>query len=256
MLQRSLLLVLVLASGGPLYAQGQELPAPERYHLRAEYWWWWPDLGAEIRNGAGGTLSNVEDDLGVGNQRTFELRGTLRAGESHKLAGSYTQLDYDGDITEHATVRFGSQTFFSGTQILSSLKGGYYGAQYQYDFAKGPWGFFGGLAGARLLDLDVLVVAPAEARRDVQSLHVWRPVIGVSGRGYMGRYVSIAGSVAGLTVGSRGYCIEFDASLQIHIVNRVGLKAGYRSFRVKDDTEGSFLEFRDNGATVGIELSL
>ena len=256
MLQRSLLLAFVLAAGAPGPAASQELPDAERYHVRGEYVWWWPKLGSEIRKGDAGTITNVTDDLGVEDERTWELRGTLRAGASHKLFGSYTTLDYGGDITDHPTVRYGSQTFFPSTRLVTSMKGGYYGAQYEWDFAKGQWGFMGAVLGARLLDLDVLLVAPVEARREQESVRVWRPVVGVSGRGYLGKRVSVAGTLAGLTVGSRGYAIEFEASVQIHLFDRVGLKGGYQSFKVKDDTGSTFIELRNNGAFAGIELSL
>jgi hypothetical protein len=252
-----LVVAFILAAGaaGPVESQ-QELPGPEYYHFRGEYLWWWPKLGATIQKGATGTATDVTSELGVTDQRTWEARGTLRAGTSHKLSGTYTSLDYDGDVTEHPTVRYGSQTFFPGTRLVTSMKGGYYGGQYQYDFAKGTWGFMGGLAGARLLDLEVLLVAPVEARREQESVRVWRPIIGVSGRGYLGKRASIAGTLAGLTIGSRGYVIEFEATLQIHLFDRLAIKGGYRSFKVKDETDSTLIEFRDNGGIVGVELSL
>lgn len=255
MTQRSAMLAaLLLVVAGS--AASQELPGPEHYHLRGEYLWWWPTLGAEIAKGEGGTVNDVIDQLGVTDDRTYEIRGTLRFGPSHKLAGSYTRLDYGGDVTSHPTVRYGSQTFFPGTRLVTSLKGGYFGGQYEWDFVKGERGFVGAILGARLLDLDVLLVAPEEARREQESVRVWRPVIGVTGRGYVGKRFSIAGTLAGLTVGSRGYAIEFEVSAQIHLFQRIGLKGGYRSFKVKDEQGSSLIEFRENGGTVGVELSL
>jgi hypothetical protein len=242
-------------AAGPAESQ-QELPSPEYYHVRGEYSWWWPKLGGEIQKGLSGTITDVTDDLGVTDQSTWELRATARFGASHKLSGTYTQLDYDGDITNHATVRYGDQVYFEGTRLLTSMKGGYYGGQYEWDFAKGPWGFFGGVLGARLLDLDVLLVAPIEARREQESVRVWRPILGVTGRGYLGKRLSIAGTFAGLTVGSRGYALEFEATAQFHIFDRLAIKGGFRSIKVKDETDTTFIEFRNNGGTLGVELSL
>jgi hypothetical protein len=257
MLQRSSLpLAFLLTLGAAASTAAQELPTPERYHLRAEYLWWWPKLGAEVQKGETGTLTNVTDDLGVGDERTYQIRGTLRAGASHKLFGTYTRLDYAGDVTDHPTVRYGSEAFFRGTRLVTSMRGGYYGGQYEWDFAKGEWGFMGAVVGARLLDLDVVLVAPAEARREQESVRVWRPVVGVSGRGYLAKRISVAGSLAGLTVGSRGYAVEFEATVQIHLFDRIGLKGGYSSFKVKDDNGSNLIEFRDNGGTLGVELSL
>jgi hypothetical protein len=249
-------LVLLFALGAAIPALSQELPEPERYHVRAEYAWWWPKLGSEISKGEDGTVSNVMDDLGVADERTWEIRATFRAGASHKLFGTYTSLDYLGDVTDHPTVRYGSQTFFGDTRLVSTMKGAYYGGQYEFDFAKGTWGFVGGVLGARVLDLDVVLAAPAEARREQEKVQVVRPVVGVSGRGYLGKRVSVAGTLAGLTIGSRGYDVEFEASAQIHLFDRIALKGGYRSFKVKDETGSSLIEFRNNGWTVGVELSL
>jgi hypothetical protein len=249
-------LVLLLALGAAVPAVSQELPEPERYHLRAEYAWWWPKLGSEISKGEGGTVSNVVNDLGVTDERTWEVRATLRAGASHKLSGTYTPLDYLGDVTDHPTVRYGSQTFFGDTRLVSTMKGAYYGGQYEWDFAKGPWGFVGAVLGARVLDLDVVLAAPVEARREQEKVQAVRPVIGVSGRGYLGKRISVEGTLAGLSIGSRGYDVEFEASAQIHLFERVALKGGYRSFKVKDETDSSLIEFRENGWTVGVELSI
>lgn len=249
-------LILWLTLGAAVPAVSQELPAPERYHIRGEYAWWWPKLGAEIQKGETGTISSVTDDLGVSDERTWEVRATVRAGASHKVFGTYTPLDYGGDLTDHPTVRYGSQTFFRDTRLVTSMKGAYYGGQYEWDFAKGSWGFLGAVLGARVLDLDVVLAAPEEARREQEKLQVVRPVLGVSGRGYLGKRLSLAGTLAGLTVGSRGYAIEFEASAQIHLFERVAAKGGYRSFKVKDESDSRFIEFRNNGWTVGVELSL
>jgi hypothetical protein len=256
MAQRSSALAVLLVVSAAGSAATQDLPPPENYHLRAEYLRWWPKLGAEVQKGEEGSLTNVTSDLGVLDEGTFELRGTLRLGASHKLSGSYTRLAYVGDVTEHPTVRYGSQTFFPGTRLVTSMKGGYYGGQYEWDFVTGGQGYLGAVVGARLLDLDVLMVAPVEARREQESVRIWRPVVGVSARGYVGQRVSIAGTIAGLTLGSRGYAIELDVSAQIHLFDRIAVKGGYRAVKVKDVRGSSRIEFRDNGGTIGVELSL
>jgi len=256
MAQRSSALAVLFVVSAAGSAAAQELPPAENYHLRAEYLRWWPKLGAEVQKGEEGSLTNVTNDLGVPDEGTFELRGTLRLGASHKLSGSYTRLGYTGDVTEHPTVRYGSQTFFPGTRLVTSMKGGYYGAQYEWDLATGGQGYLGVVLGARLLDLEVLMVAPAEARREQESVKVWRPVVGASGRGYVGSRLSLAGTLAGLTLGSRGYAIELDVSAQIHLFDRIAVKGGYRAVKIKDLRGSTLIEFRDNGATLGVEVSL
>jgi hypothetical protein len=252
----ALLVLLVTLGAGAVPAAADELPVAEQYHIRGEYAWWWPKLGSEISKGEDGTLTNVTDELGIGDDKTWAVRATLRAGASHKLYGTYTQLDYLGDVTDHSTVRYGGQTFFRGTRLVTSMKGDYYGGQYEWDFVKGGKGFVGAVLGARVLDLDVVLAAPEEARREQEKVTAVRPVVGVAARGYLGRRVSIEGMFAGLSIGSRGYAIEFEASAQIHLFDRVAIKGGYRSFKVKDDNGSTFIEFRNEGGIVGVELSL
>lgn len=253
---RSALAVVLLVVAAAGSAAAQELPPPEQYHLRGEYLYWWPKLGAEVSKGESGTVNDVSSDLGVADDSTFELRGTLRAGASHKLSGTYTKLDYAGDLTSHPTVRYGSQTFFPGSRLVTSMKGGYYGGQYEWDFVKGQQGFVGAVLGARLLDLDVVLVDPGAARREQDSVRIWRPLLGVSARGYVGRRLSLAGTLAGMSVGSRGYALEFEATAQIHLFERIGLKGGFRSFKVKEETGSRLIDWRDNGGMLGVELSL
>jgi hypothetical protein len=246
--------ILFSAIAASLGAQG--LPPAEQYHIRGEYSWWWPKLGADLQKGDNGTVTNATEDLGATDDRTYIIAATLRAGASHKLSGTYTKLDYTGDVTQHSTIRYDNQTFFDGTRVVSSLKGAYYGGQYEYDFAKGQQGYVGALLGARVLDLDVVLVAPVEARRALESVSVVRPILGVTARGYVGSRVSIGGTFGGMTVGSRGYVLEFEATAQLHLFERIAIKGGYRSFKVKDLQGTSLLQFRDEGGTLGLELSL
>src|SRR5262249_9634786 len=150
-----------------------------------------------------GTLIDLDDDLGIADKRTFDVRATLQIKKGRKLRGSYTPFDYHGDMPATRTFTYGSTRFIRNERVVSSMKGGYYSGDLEWDFVRTSHGFLGAVLGAKFVDMDAIVVSPAQGSREVDTLRVPIPVIGVATRFYARRF-SFEGEITGLTAGSHG----------------------------------------------------
>jgi len=243
---------------GVATAQQQDVPGPERYGLRASYSWFFPTLDAELQKGGdtrAGTLLNVADNLGVLNERTWEVRADIQFSRGNKLRGSYTRLRLDGDTNADGRYVFGNTTFERFTRVVTTFRGGYYTSEIEHDFIRRSGGVLGGLAGAKYLDLDTVLVAPDGGQREIETVRVVVPSIGIVGRAYFGR-VSAGAEVSGLSIGKRGSGYELYVNAQIHISDRLAITGGYRVFSMKKESDQEFIRFQNRGGYAGVELSL
>lgn len=255
---RALPAALLLLAPGALQAQAT-YPPQEGYGIRLEYREYRPTFTGDVRKGFGdeeGTLVDVVDDLGIEDERTFEARGTLQFKAGHKLRGSYTPLDYSGDVASAARdFDYGATEFQRFERVLTSFKGGYYSAAYEYDFLRGPRGFLGATLGAKMIDLDATLVSPEQGRREQDTLRAPVPAVGLVTRAYAGR-LSIEGELSGMTLGDKGTLFEFDFAGRFHFSDRLAASGGYRylSIRAQDDRDFGDIEIR--GWHFGLEISL
>jgi hypothetical protein len=237
-----------------------EYPPQEQYAFRAEYREFRPELNGEAQKSSGGlegTLLDLQRDLGLGveNERTFEVRATIQFKRGHKIRGSYTPLDYEGDLPARAEFNYGNTTFQRLDRIVTSLKGGYYSGSYEWDLFKGPRGYLGALVGVKVFDLDAVVLAPDQGLRETDTLRAPVPVLGAVGRVYAGR-VSLEGEFSGLSIGSKGSLYEFETSARVHLSDRLAIQGGYRRLSVNaqdGDDEGNI---KLGGWQFGLEISL
>ena len=96
---RSVLLACVLAAlPVPAVALESDRPSAERYNVRLEYLWWSPQPTGELQKGFSettGTLIDAQTDLGLQAYHSpNQLRGVLRLGNSWKLRGSWSRIDW------------------------------------------------------------------------------------------------------------------------------------------------------------------
>jgi hypothetical protein len=262
---RSFLLLSAAALPGaalwPASAQAQieDYPSQEKYRLRGEYREYRPGLDAEIVHGSAtkeGTPLDLTDDLGVEDERTFEIRGAIQFKRGHKLRGSYTPLDYKGEMEEAPkNFTYGNTDFRRFDRVVSSFKGAYYAASYEWDFLRGSRGYLGALLGARFLDMDSIVAAPEEGQREVDTLRTPVPALGLTGRVYAGR-LSLEGEFAGFSLGTRGSVWEFETSGRLHVSDRLAVQGGYRRLSINGEDGFDAGDVKISGWQFGLELSL
>jgi hypothetical protein len=248
-----------VALGQPAVAAAQGPPSAEDYRFRIEYREFRPVLSGEVERGSAdveGTRIDLEDDLGLPEKRTFALKAVLRLAEAHKLRGSYTPFSYRGDVTARRSIRFEDTTFERFTRVVTDLKGGYYTAEYEWDFIRGSGGYLGLLVGAKIVDADTLIVGPNEGIREQETLRVPIPVLGATTRVYAGPRLSIEGELSGLSIGSRGYLYEMDFSARLHLSDRLAIGGGYRLLRSRGEDDLEFFELRFRGWQFGLEIGL
>jgi hypothetical protein len=95
------------------------LPPAENYKLRLEAFGWGTTIEGQIQKGFGdtsGTLLDLTDDLGVGNEQTWAGDASIQFKPGLKLRGSYTEIDYSGDVAARQNFVFGEDQYSSGTR--------------------------------------------------------------------------------------------------------------------------------------------
>ena len=255
----ALVLPALLLAPAAVRAQQEDYPSQERYHLRVEYRDYHPSLEATMQHGNAeepGTPLDLTKDLAVLDERTYEVRGAIQIARGHKLRGSYTPLDYRGEMAEaKRDFIYGNTEFERFEPVASTFKGAYYGADYEYDFVKNPRGYLGAFLGARLLDLDVIIAATDRNVREVDTVRTPLPIIGASTRMYTGRF-SVESEIGGMTLGSRGSLFEFSAPTRFHVSDRLAACGGYRSLSIKGEDGQDNGDVTLKGWHFGLELSL
>jgi hypothetical protein len=253
---RAVLPILLLA---PAMAAAQQMPAQERFVVRGEFRWWWPGLEGQIQKGVvavpSGDLLDLTTDLGIPDKRTWEVRGTIRFASFLKLRGSYTDVDYDGSATPGVAFTYGATRFLPGQRVVTSQKGAVYTADLEFDFVKQPQAYVGATVGAKLLDLDTLLVAPDSAARETDTNRVPSPSIGLTSRVYA-RHFSFETEISGLTMGDRGKAYEIQGTLRFHLSDHLAVSGGYRRVSFEGTDGATFTDFKLRKWFAGVELSL
>jgi len=233
----------------------------ESYRVRLEYRWFESNLEGNAAKGVGGvpgTEFDVVEDLAFVDERTWELRGAIRVGAKWKLRGGYTTIEANGQTELARRIRFDDTNFNAGETVASSLKGGYYGGDLEFDLVSRPQGFFGVTAGARAPDVDYVIAGPNSGKREQGTYRPFSPVLGIIGRIYAGK-LSLEGSGGSFAEISGRRVTEFEAAARCHISDRLAVSGGYRYIAFKASSGGDLgdlADFTSSGWTYGIELGL
>jgi hypothetical protein len=238
----------------------QEVPEAERYVVRVEYRQWDSSLkGSEIQVGSldvPGTAFDPATDLGVADYLGWEVKGAVKFGRALKLRGSYSNLDYDGETTLDQRLRFQDTTFQVGSQLVTSIKGGFSNAAFEWDVVRRKAGFLGLTFGAHFLDVDMVLVARGEGRREIKTIQDPLPAIGIVGRYYAGGHLSFEGEVSGLTIGDAGSSYDMEAAVRLHMGSHFAVGGGYRKVHFRTEQDLDRVLYRVSGWFVAGELSL
>jgi len=252
---RVLILVPAVLAAVPAAAQST-FPESEQYSFRLQGRLWGPGISSEIQSSgrSEGTLIDVVRDLGVEDQSTFEGRLTVQMGLGHKFRLGYTNLRYTGEKRITKEIRFGDTTYPRSTLLVSSLKGSYFSGDYEMDFMKGSSGYLGALVGGKFFDLDAVLSAPERAERDVETVRVPVPVVGLVGQAYYGRF-SAGAELSGFTIGPTANFVELYVHGRFEVGSQLGIEAGYRVFHVRGEHSDDILDMTLGGLFFGAEVN-
>lgn len=239
--------VVFLVSLFPIFAWAQ---VGEDYNIEVEGRYWQPKLDSTVKvvqNNIGLDVKLV-DDLGIGERKDFaEGRFQVKFAKKHKFNLSYIPLKWDASKTLTKIVEFAGKTYTVGADVQSRLDLKLLKVGYEYDFLTGKNGFLGGTFDVLVADASVELKAPALslAAEEKETLPI--PMIGLKGRVYPVKWVNFTGSLSGLPLGSYGYVLDAEASLNFNPVKYVGISAGYRYFETKIEYNDNSLDFKLDG---------
>jgi hypothetical protein len=251
------LVAVALSLAAAVGAQEDVAPA-ERYGLRLQYREFRPSLTGELQKGFGdreGSVVDVVDALGIGDERTFDVRAAIQFKRGWKLRGSYTPVDYSGDTEVNASFTYGDTRFARFERAVSSVKGSYYSADLEWDVFKGPRGFLGLVVGAKMIDVDAALVNASINARELDTITAPIPVGGVTGRFYAGR-ISVEGEIVGGGLGSQGSALDAEGAVRIHISDRLAAMGGYRHLKLDGKDNVGLVNVKLSGWEFGLEISL
>ena len=251
------LLLLILPAGAQAQMVLNQAPA-EKYRLRLEYRWLRSQLEGEVQRGVldvPGTDFDMKSDLGFADDRTWEARGTIRIGQSWKLRVGYTRLDYLGNIVLDRTIRYGGTSFGRGEDVTSTLKGGYWAGELEWDIVNRKQGYFGFLGGAQAPDVDTVISSPDTGKRVQDTFRPVSPVIGIAGRAYTGR-VSIEVFAKSFPKISGRRVTDAEATARIHLSDRFAIQGGYRYLSFKLEQDPDIANIKVKGWVYGVEVGL
>lgn len=260
MIGRCLAPAVALLLLAPAVARAQSLPGPEKYYVRGEYTRWSPGLDSQIQKGFGdaeGTVLDLTDDLGIGDESTWQARATIRLGQSFKIRGSYVPLDkYKGDTVAKTNFSYGGKQYYADSRVVTSISGNYSTGEIEWDFRRGEAGFAGLFIGAKVFQVGSVVVAPVEGTRVTQDNTIPVPVVGFAGRTYYNRRFSLEGEFSGMTLGSRGHVWEVNLYARVNLSDRLAIGGGYHTVSLEGRDNRDSVSVKLRGWQYGIELSL
>jgi hypothetical protein len=243
------------------HADEENLPPAEHYRLRLQYREHRPTLSGEMQKAnddRDGTVVDVVDDLGVSDHRSFrpEFRGGIAFKRGVKFRGHWIPIDFDGDRAAGSTFTYGATRFARQERVVTSVKGHYAGADFEYDFWEGRRGFLGAVVGAKLFDTDAAVVSPGQAAQEIDTIRAAIPVLGLTGRIYQGR-MSFEAEFVGIDGGANvGKMFDAEGAVRLHLSDRLGAMVGYRYLMVEAHDGRDRVKINLSGLQFGLEISL
>jgi hypothetical protein len=255
----TLALLALVVNAAPVDAQFRPSnPAPgENYHveLGAIFWNTTPGivLGSPSLNRFGQGPIDFVQALTLDKARFTEFRGVVKGGK-HKLRVSRVPINYSQTVVPPSTVTLGGRTFAVTRSTTGEFDWDLFRFGYEYDFGQGQHGYVGFIAEVKYNRVTAdLRVPDLNATADVQDVKVPAPQLGIVGRVYPHKYVSITGEFTGFKVPGflrrrlsdadtfEADFKDFEVNATVSITRFLGLQGGYRSLSVDyvvDDETG------------------
>ena len=242
MRNRSFVFVLCACLLGATRAEAQfqvSDPAPgEDYHVELGAMFFTPTPELRIQTGAlaevsGGEVDFVEE-FAIEDKRFTEFRIIGKPGRKHKIRFSYLESRYDEDTIIERTFTFGGRTFTLGVPATADLRWRLMRIGYEWDFVARDRGFVGFIAELKHNRVSADVAA-AGIGAEFYEVTAPVPTIGIIGRGYPHRLVSITAEFTGFKLPDtiseefEGKQFDFEIYGTVSFGRYAGAQVGYRS---------------------------
>jgi len=229
-------------------------PPAEKYHIEAAASFWNADptlLVSSESLGIPGDNIDLVTDLGIAQKRLTELRVVLRPGTKHKFRFNYLPIKYEAEAVVRRAFTFNGQRYRIGLPVNTTADLTTYRFGYEYDFIYRDWGYLGVLLDVKYTDIEVVLDSPIGSEFTAQVAPI--PTIGVVGRGYLVKNVSITGEVSffkvpenlGEQFGGGGRYLDYDFYGTFNLNRFIGGQVGLRSVDVEyfKDLDAGTLNF-------------
>ncbi len=225
-------------------------PSPgENYNVEfgAMFWTTTPVIviGSASLSAAGAGAVDFVQEFNIGKERFTEFRGVLKGGK-HKLRVSKLPISYQESAVLQRTLVLNGQPFNVSANATADLKWDMWRVGYEYDFASGDAGYVGFIAEVKHNHVvaDLRASSPAASGASLTDVTVSVPQLGIVGRAYPHKYVSITAEFTGFKapgwIRDRFTDAEaFEANFKdfeiygtVSITRFLGVQGGYRSLSV------------------------
>ncbi len=221
-------------------------PAPgESYHveLGAIFWTTTPGivLGSPSLTQFSPTPVDFVQALSLEKARFTELRAVIKGGK-HKLRLSRVPFNFSQTVLPPSTVTLGTSTFVVTRPTTGLFDWDLFRVGYEYDFGQGDHGYIGVITEVKFNRVTAnLNVPDLNATANITDVRVPSPQLGIVGRVYPHKYVSITGEFTGFKVWSflrtrlsdaetfEANFKDFEVYGTVSITRFLGLQGGYRS---------------------------
>lgn len=214
-------------------------PAPgENFHVELGAMFWTPTPEVLVQTGAlaitGNNQVDFVNEFNIDNKRFTEFRFLAKAGRKHKIRFNYIPIQYGNTATLTRQISFGGRTYTIGLPATAELEWKMWKIGYEWDIVARDRGFFGIIGELKHNEIRASLVSPVTALEAAEA-KAPVPTIGVIGRGYPHRLVSITAEFTGFKVPD-SLSEEFEASLYdfdiygtVSFGRHLGVQGGYRS---------------------------
>lgn len=212
----------------------------ERYHIEGAISFWnaEPDLIVASESlGIPGDDIDLQNDLGIEQKRLRELRLVLRPATKHKFRFNYLPISYDAEAVVRRDFVFNGQRYRIGLPVNTEADLTTYRFGYEYDFLYRSRGYLGVLLDLKYTNIEVALDSPIG--REFTTAVAPIPGIGIVGRGYVVRNVSITGEVSYFRIPENlgqgdfgGRYLEYDFYGTFNFSENTGAQFGIRSIDV------------------------
>jgi hypothetical protein len=247
-----LLTLLLVAPRAEAQFNAPNPPPGEDFRVEVGLMYWKPTPDIRIQTGALAAIGESEVDFvqefGVENKRFREFRAVLKPGRKHKLRFDYVPIEYNAETTLNRTITFGGRTFMVGLPATGDLKWQLWKFGYEWDLVSGDGGFVGIIGGLKYNKISARLNSPI-AGGEITEAKAPVPTLGVIGRGYPSRNVSITAEFTGFMVPDSvsdqfdAKILDFDIYATVNFGRYAGVQGGYRSLTAEylvDDDAGHF----------------
>ena len=226
----------------------------ETYNVELAATIWDPEPDIVLSSEQFGQLgSNVDfvKTLGITKTKFHQFKVVLRPATKHKFKFQYLPLKYEAETIVDREFVFNGLRYRLGLPVNTSADLTTYRFGYEYDFLYFPRGYVGALFDLKYTDVDVTLDSPIGSGFTRQVAPI--PGIGVAGRGYVAKNVSITGEFSYFRVPESlgrdefgGRYFEYDFYSTVNFTPNVGAQIGLRSIHAEyfDDLDAADLRFR------------